>query len=117
MLDRTLKKQIKEFGKGDYVKVSWFDANDDVGRLEDHKKPQVLVWEWGVFLGCEGSPKHIVLGKSYIPDDRVWAATRIPLMLIQSAELVAKSNSRRIFLRRYIVRALKNAVVQVREFA
>src|SRR3990170_719073 len=50
-MDKHVLKQIKEFEKGDYLKISWFDASDARGPLAEHKKPECLVDEWGVFLG------------------------------------------------------------------
>ena len=107
--------QIKSFEKGDYVKVSWFDASNARGSLSEHKKPECLVDEWGVFLGVEGSPKHLLLGKHYVRKDRVWEATRIPLTLIPSVEMVAKHASPRVFLRRYTVQSPNWRVVKVKD--
>jgi hypothetical protein len=114
-VDKRILKQIKEFEKGDYIKVTWFDANDDCGSLEDHKKPEILVEEWGVYLSVEGCPKYIILGKHYIPKDHVWEATRIPLMLVQSVELIAKHTSKAVFLRRYRVEPCRGNVVKVKD--
>lgn len=113
-MNKQVYSQIKGFEKGDYVKVSWFDASDARGPLSDHKKPECLVDEWGVFLGVEGAPKHLLMGKHYVRGDRVWEATRIPLTLIQSVELIAKHASPTVFLRRYIVQPPNRRVVRVK---
>jgi hypothetical protein len=114
-MKKQLLKQIKEFEKGDYIKITWYDANDLKGPLVELKKPEILVDEWGVFLGIEGSPKHILLGKAYILKDRIWEASCIPLTLIHSVELVAKHVSRTFFLRKYRLDACRN-VVRVKDF-
>ena len=111
-MNKRLIRQIRCFERGDYVKVSWFDASDARGPLSEHKKPECLVEEWGVFLGVEGSPGHLLLGKHYIKSDRFWEATRIPLSLIQVAELIAKQAAAKVSLRKYTVRAV-NVKVEV----
>jgi len=114
-LNKKLNAQLKCFERGDYVRVSWFDASDARGSLREHKRPECLVDEWGIFLGLEGYPKHLLLGKHYVRDDKFWEATRIPLSLIQSAELIAKQEADKVSLRRYTVRAVNmNAKVDVR---
>jgi hypothetical protein len=70
--------------------------------------------EWGIFLGVEGSPEHLLLGKHYVRNDRVWEATRIPLTLIQSVELIAKHAASTVFLRRYTVQSCRDKTVQVK---
>jgi len=110
-MDRALRKQIKELQIGDYVRVAWWDANDARGPLEKHNQPECLVDEWGVFLGVEGKLKHILLGKHYVREDRAWEATRIPLMLLDSVELIAKRASRSMFPRRYRIASRRNVLV------
>ena len=113
-MNKQVFGQIKSFEKGDYVKVSWFDASDARGPLSDHKKPECQVDEWGVFLGVEGSPKHLLLGKHYVRRDHVWEATRIPLTLIQNVELICKHGSPTVFLRKYTVQPPNRQVVRVK---
>lgn len=113
-MNKQLLKQIKCFEKGDYIRTSWFDASDARGPLVEHKKPECLVDEWGVFLGVEGDPKHLLLGKHYVRSDHVWEATRIPLTLIQSVELIAKHATSTAFLRKYTVQPDRRNVVRVR---
>lgn len=113
-MNKQVFGQIKSFEKGDYVKVSWFDASDARAPLSDHKKPECLVDEWGVFLGVEGSPRHLLMGKHYVRGDRVWEATRIPLTLIQCVEIIAKHSSPKVFLRRYTVQPPNQRVVRLR---
>lgn len=113
-MKRRVNEQIKGFEKGDYVKISWFDASDARGSLAEHKKPECLVDEWGIFLGVEGDPKHLLLGKHYVRSDHVWEATRIPLTLIQSVELIAKHITSMAFLRKYTVQPDRRNVVRVR---
>lgn len=113
-MNKLVFGQIRGFEKGDLVKVSWFDASDARGSLVEHKKPECLVDEWGVFLGVEGSPKHLLLGKHYVRRDHAWEATRIPLTLIHGAELIAKHGSPTVFLRRYTVQSCRDKTVRVR---
>jgi hypothetical protein len=113
-MNRRVNKQIKGFEKGDYIRVSWFDASEARGSLSEHKKPEILVDEWGIFLGVEGSPEHLLLGKHYVRNDRVWEATRIPLTLVQSVILIAKHASPTVFLRRYTIQSCCDNTVQVR---
>jgi len=100
---KMVVKQIKALRLGDLIQVDWYDASDCSGPMSDHKKPEYLVNEWGVYLGVEGSPKHILLGKNYIERDRCWHATRIPLSLIQVVSIVAKKVVKPVWLRRYSV--------------
>lgn len=113
-MNRQIAKQIKGFEKGDYVKVSWYDASDARGPLSEHKKPECLVDEWGIFLGVEGSPEHLLLGKHYVRSDHVWEATRIPVTLIKSLELIARHAASTVFLRRYTIQPDRRSVVQVK---
>ena len=113
-LNKQVQKQIKNFEKGDYVKVSWFDASDAHGSLAEHKKPECLVDEWGIFLGVEGTPEHLLLGKHYVRSDHVWEATRIPITLIKTVELIAKHAASTVFLRRYTIQPDRRSVVQVK---
>lgn len=101
--NKKVSVAVKGFERGDYVKVCWFDASDAKGPLEKHKRPECLVEEWGVFLGVEGSPEHLLLGKHYIRDDRFWEATRIPCSLIKSVDLVARQAASKLSLRCYTV--------------
>lgn len=114
MVNKQVIGQIKGFQKGDYIKVSWFDASDARASLVDHKKPECLVDEWGVFLGVEGSPRHLLMGKHYVRGDRVWEATRIPVTLIHSVELIAKRASPAVFLRKYKVEPPNWRVVRLK---
>jgi hypothetical protein len=107
-------KQIRACTKGDYIKVRWFDASDETGTLLEHCKPEVLVNEWGIFLSVEGSPKHLVLGKSFVEKDRVWMATRIPCTLIKSIDIIVKEAASSTQLRRYIVRNYQPNFVRVK---
>ena len=113
-MNKQVYSQIKSFERGDYVKVSWFDASDARAPLVDHKKPEILVDEWGVFLGVEGLPKHLLIGKHYVRGDRTWEATRIPLTLIQDVELVAKRASHAVSLRRYTIQPPNERVVRLK---
>jgi len=113
-LNKQVQKQIKSFEKGDYVKVSWYDASDARGPLSEHKKPECLVDEWGIFLGIEGSPEHLLLGKHYVRSDHVWEATRIPITLIKNVELIAKHAASTVFLRRYTVQSCRDKTVRVK---
>ena len=114
-MNKKLFLQIKGFEKGDYVKVSWFDASDARGQLSEHKNPECLVDEWGVFLGMEGNPKHLLLGKHYVRGDHVWEATRIPFMLINNVELIAKRASSPVQLRKYRTVERQSDVFRVRD--
>jgi len=113
-LNKQLIKEIKSLEKGDYVKVTWYDANDARGSLSELKRPEVLVDEWGVFLGIEGLPKHILLGKNYVHSEHVWEATCIPVTLIRNVELVIKHADRSP--RRFRVEPCRQNVVRVKGF-
>jgi hypothetical protein len=113
-LNKQVQKQIKNSEKGDYIKVTWYDASDARGPLSEHKKPECLVDEWGVFLGIEGSPEHLLLGKHYVRSDHVWEATRIPITLIKNLELIAKHAASTVFLRRYTIQSCRDEIVRVK---
>ena len=105
-MDRKVILQLKTCEKGDYIRVAWFDANDQHGTLDEiSKKPEVLIEDWGLFLGIEGNPQYIILGKAYIPEDRKYDATCIHLKLVQNVALIAKHISK--IPRRYRVRYSK----------
>ncbi len=106
---------FKKFEKGDYVKVAWFDASDAKATLEVHKKPECLVDEWGIFLGVEGTPKHLVLGKHYVRKHMTWEATRIPASLIVGVELIAKRASPVVYLRKYKVQSSRQRLWRVKD--
>jgi hypothetical protein len=108
-------KQIKGFEKGDFIRVDWYDASECIGQISDHKKPEYLVNEWGIFLGLEGNPKHILLGKNHIERDQRWQAARIPVSLIQGVSIVAKKVVKSIWLRRYTVAEYKRDSLVVRK--
>lgn len=107
MKSEEIEKQLKSLTLGDFIGVSWFDASEARAPLEEHQKPECLVNEWGIFLGVEGDPKHLLLGQHYVSMDRMWEATRIPITLIRSVQLIAKHASSSVFLRRYRVRDLR----------
>ena len=105
-LDRRVILQLKGCEKGDYIRVAWFDANDQHGTLDEiRKKPEVLIDDWGLFLGVEGNPQYIILGKAYIPEERKYDATCIHLKLVQNVALIAKHVCK--IPRRYRVRYSK----------
>ena len=113
-MNGKILKQIKAFEKGDFIRVDWYDASEGIGSIIEHKKPEYLVNEWGVFLGLEGNPKHILLGKNYIERDQCWHATRIPISLIQGASIIAKKVVKSLWLRRYTVAEYKRDRLVVR---
>lgn len=84
--------------------------------LEEHfKKPKIFVEEWGIYLGVEGSPKHLLLGKSFVAKGRVWEATRIPLMLVRSVQIILRQVATKTTLRCYKIRNYAREIVIVRE--
>jgi hypothetical protein len=114
-LNGRVLKQLKTFEKGDFIRVDWYDASDCSGPITEHKKPEYLVNEWGIFLGLEGNPKHILLGKNYIEREQCWHATRIPVSLIQDVSIVAKKAVKSVWLRRYEVADYKRDRLVVRK--
>lgn len=112
---REVLRQLCACVRGDYVRVSWFDASEVKAPLEEHKKPEILVEEWGIYLGVEGSPKHLLLGKTFIAKDRVWEATRIPLSLVRNIKIILKQVASKTTLRCYKVRDYAREIVIVRE--
>lgn len=66
-------------------------------------------------MGVEGSPKHLLLGKSFAAKDRVWEATRIPLSLVRSVQIILKQVATKTTLRCYKVRNYAREIVIVRE--
>jgi len=94
---------LEDLKIGDYVHVVWYDASEMRAPLREHKKPEIMVDEIGVFLGVEGEPKHILVGKFFVRSDRTWHVTRIPTTLIESIFLIAPRR-REISTRRYQVK-------------
>ena len=111
-MDEHLYNRIMHLDKGSYIKVGWFDANDTCGVIGQLKKPEVLVDEWGVFLGVEGNPKHVLLGKLYVPDSRTWEISCIPLSLVDSVDVIGKETSREIRLKRYRVEGCRQLFIR-----
>jgi hypothetical protein len=106
-LNGTRRLRVRDLKKGDCVRVDWFDASEHSGPLEEHEKPEILVSEFGIFLGVEGKPQHILVGKFYVKHDQSWQATRIPLSLVQKVEVIARSAVSLASLRRYIIKEYK----------
>lgn len=99
---------------GDVLCLRWYDASEEACTLLEHTAPEVVVAEYGVFLGVEGKPKHILIGKFYVPRDRKWHATRIPLSSIHSLEVIAKRGVKETWLRRYHITEYKRSNLEVR---
>ena len=104
---RTVKPE--ELQRGDLIVVKWFDASELRGRLNQHEKPEVAVYEWGIYLGMRGQKqKHLLLGKDHIKGWEEWGVTRIPVSLIEEIRLLAPQNYQRLFpdviLKKIIIR-------------
>jgi hypothetical protein len=87
-----------ELQKGDLIVVRWFDASELRGRLNQHEKPEVAVYEWGIYLGTRGQKqKHLLLGKDHIKNWDEWGVTRIPVSLIDEVKLLMPRSYQRLF--------------------
>ncbi len=87
------KARIDELQKGDLILVKWFDASELRAKLNQHEKPDVAVFEWGIFLGTGGQKrKHLLLGKEYVSGWDEWGAARIPVELIEDVWLLAQGS-------------------------
>lgn len=90
--------QIKDLEKGDAILVLWYDASELRAKLEQHKNPEAIVYEWGVFLGVRGKKRpHLLLGKDYIKGWDEWGATRIPLPLIEKILVLVPQCYQQVF--------------------
>ena len=92
------------------MRVDWHDASEDTVPLTKHKTPEWLISEYGIFLGVEGSPKHILIGKFYSHRDKKWRAARIPTLLIAFIQVFSQKVADEKSLRRYIVEVSKREV-------
>jgi len=93
---RTVK--LEKLQKGDLIVVKWFDASELRGGLNQHEKPEVAVYEWGIFLGMRGQKqRHLLLGKDNIKNWGEWGVTRIPLSLIEETWLLMPRSYQRLF--------------------
>ena len=89
---------IDELNKGDLIVVKWFDASELRAKLNQHEKPEVAVYEWGIYLGVRGPKrKHLLLGKEHIEGWDEWGAARIPVALIEEIILLVPSSYQRTF--------------------
>lgn len=109
-MNGKILKQLKALQPGCLLRVDWLDASEDTVPLTKHKKPEWLISEYGIFLGVEGSPKHILIGKFYSHRDKKWRATRIPTLLIVNTQILSQNLVDEKHLRRYIVETSKRAV-------
>ena len=81
--------KLEELQKGDLILVKWFDASELRAKLNQHEKPEVKVYEWGIYLGTSGQKRrHLLLGKEYISAWNQWGAARIPVPLIEETVLL-----------------------------
>jgi len=83
-------KELEQLPKGSFIMVRWLDASDTRAKLSEHvADPEVTCKDWGVYLGCSGRKKHmIILGKDVVEVHNEWGATRIPLELIEEIYLI-----------------------------
>lgn len=77
--------KINELEKGSLVLVRWLDASDHRCRIAEHENnPEVHCKDWGVYLGCSGRKKKIlIIGKDVVEIHNDWGATRIPVELVE----------------------------------
>ena len=109
-MNRAVMRQLKALQPGCLIRVDWHDASEDTVPLTKHKRPEWLISEYGIFLGVEGSPKHILIGKFYSHGDKKWRATRIPTLLITSIHVLSQNLADEKSLRRYVVEVSKREV-------
>jgi len=89
---------MEDLRKGDLILVRWFDASELRAKLNQHDKPEVAVWEWGIFLGLRGRKRrHLLLGKDLVEGWNEWGAARIPLPLIDKIVLLSAQSFQQIF--------------------
>ncbi len=113
-MNRVILRQLRACQMGDLLCLRWYDASEESCTLGEHSAPEIVVAEYGVFLGIEGNPRHVLIGKFYVPKDRKWHATRIPLSSIHSFEVIAKKSVKDTWLRRYYVTEYKRNNLEVR---
>jgi len=90
--------KLEELRKGDLILVKWYDASEMRANLDEHKDPEVAIWEWGVFLGVRGRKRpHLLLGKDHARKWNEWGAARIPLPLIDKIVLLIPQSYQKTF--------------------
>jgi len=90
--------KIEELRKGDLVLIKWFDASELRAKLNQHEKPEVAVYEWGIYLGMKGRKrKHLLLGKEHIKGWDEWGVARIPVTLIEEIILLMPRSYQKTF--------------------
>lgn len=87
-------KEIESIEKGSLILVRWLDASDFRCNLDEHENnPEIHCKDWGVYLGCSGRKKKIlIIGKDVVEVHNDWGATRIPLELVEEIiEIIPRS--------------------------
>ena len=76
--------------RGSFIVVRWLDASDIRASLREHEaSPEVTCKDWGVYLGCSGGKRRLlILGKDIVEVHNEWGATRIPLDLVEEVVLI-----------------------------
>ncbi len=91
------KVKVEEIGsieKGSLILVRWLDASDLRCNLDEHENnPEIHCKDWGVYLGCSGRKKKIlIIGKDVVEVHNDWGATRIPVELVEEIiEVIPRS--------------------------
>ena len=85
---------LEELGKGDLIRVEWFDASRGQA-LTIRGKLDIPVYSWGIFVGVLGQKrKHIVLAQnSFKLGDELFDVdyTSIPLSFIDKVTVIQQS--------------------------
>ncbi|OYT47632.1 hypothetical protein B6U79_03855 [Candidatus Bathyarchaeota archaeon ex4484_231] len=90
--------RVEELERGDLILVKWFDASELRAKLNQHEKPEVAVYEWGIYLGVRGRKrKHLLLGKEHVKGWGEWGAARIPVSLIEEVWLLMRRSYQKCF--------------------
>ena len=79
-----------ELQRGSFIMVRWLDASDIKAQLSEHEaSPEAYCKDWGVYLGCSGRKKRLlIIGKDIVEVHNKWGATRIPLELVEEVILI-----------------------------
>lgn len=77
--------EIGSLEKGCFILVRWLDASDIRCGLKEHQdNPEVHCKDWGLYLGCIGRKRRLMLlGKDVVERHNDWGATRIPVELVE----------------------------------
>jgi len=89
-MNKEVLQQIKNLQFGDLIEISWLDASEATGRLQqaDFDTPVLSV---GYFLGIKGRrTRHVVIAKEIINNAKAFHYNVLPIGMCQKITVLAR---------------------------